>query len=277
MTGLNDHLGVSVYAEIGAKRCQDSGEGWVTTCSCSVNFKISELGHLTCVSFYFRKKTRSLQSQCTREDCICYISPVNFILKWLCSLKVAQCKCLLFPGSSLQGQLLAARRWELLCASHLHLIVLGEGAEGLLLGDVGPGRHSWVIPSCQFTSWIWGRFCLFSYTGRGLLLLRACMSNLGWCESAVGTYPGGWLWLLPPPLSGALGGTGLDRQVLSGLCVVLLLKGGVYMTRSSPSVCFSSLKSNPDSVWATWWIQATNAPRGRSWTKASLVQKHLNL
>ena len=78
------------------------------------------------------------------------------------------------------------------------------------------------------------------------------MSNLGWCESAVGTYPGGWLWLLPPPLSGALGGTGLDRQVLSGLCVVLLLKGGVYMTRSSPSVCFSSLKSNPDSVWATW-------------------------
>lgn len=86
------------------------------------------------------------------------------------------------------------------------------------------------------------------------------MSNLGWCESAVGTYPGGWLWRLPPPLSGALGRTGLDRQVLSGLCMVLLLKGGVYMTRSSPSVCFSSLKSNPDSVWATWWIQATKAP-----------------
>lgn len=138
MTGLNDHLGVSVYAEIGAKRCQDSGEGWVTTHSCSVNFKIFELGHLTCVSFYFREKTRSLQSQCTREDCIYYISPVNFILKWLCSLKVAQCKCLLFPGSSLQGQLLAARRWELLRASHLYLMVLGEGAEGTVAGGCWP-------------------------------------------------------------------------------------------------------------------------------------------
>lgn len=84
-------------------------------------------------------------------------------------------------------------------------------------------------------------------------------SNLGWCESAVGTYSGGWAMAFAPPLNGALGGTGLDGQVLSGLCVVLLLKGGVYMTRSS-SVCFSSLKSNPHSVCATCWIRATEDP-----------------
>ena len=51
--------------------------------------------------FCFRIKTRSLQSQCTREDCIYYISTVNFILKWLCSLKVTKRKCLLLRGSSL--------------------------------------------------------------------------------------------------------------------------------------------------------------------------------
>ena len=82
-------------------------------------------------------------------------------------------------------------------------------------------------------------------------LVRKCSRNILW-----GTLGDG-LWRLSPPLNGALGGTGLDRQVLSGLCMVLLLKGGVYMTRSSPSVCFSSLKSNPHSVWATWWIRAT--------------------
>ena len=68
-------------------------------------------------------------------------------------------------------------------------------------------------------------------------LVRKCSRNILW-----GTLGDG-LWRLSPPLNGALGGTGLDRQVLSGLCMVLLLKGGVYMTRSSPSVCFSSLKN----------------------------------
>lgn len=102
MTGLNDHLWVSVYAEIGAKRCQDSGERWVTTRSCSVNFKISELGLLTCVFFFILEKRQDLyRVNVLGRTSIYYISPVNFILKWLCSLKVAKCKCLLLLGSSL--------------------------------------------------------------------------------------------------------------------------------------------------------------------------------
>ena len=50
-------------------------------------------------------------------------------------------------------------------------------------------------------------------------LVRKCSRNILW-----GTLGDG-LWRLSPPLNGALGGTGLDRQVLSGLCMVLLLKG----------------------------------------------------
>ena len=213
MTGLNGHLWVSVFAEIGAKRCQDSGEGWVTTRSCSVNFKISELGLLTCVFFYFRKKTRSLQSQYTREDCIYYISPVNFILKWLCSLKVAKCKCLLLLGSSLMCSFLQHSIGNC-CVHHTCASWSWVREQRDLLGDVGPGHHGWVIPSLQLTSWIWGRFCLFSYTVAWAValkslyvqfgLVRKCSRNILW-----GTLGDG-LWRLSPPLNGALGGTGLD-------------------------------------------------------------------
>lgn len=131
-----------------------------------------------------------------------WISFWNGCVLWK-SYNVSACCFRVCPA----GQLLAARRWELLRASHLYLMVLGEGAEGTVAGgcwaqDITAGSFPLASLQVEFED----VFCLFSYTGHGLLLLRACMSNL-LCESAVGTYPGGWLWRFALLCSGALGRT----------------------------------------------------------------------
>ena len=192
----------------------------MTTRSCSVNFKISELGHLTCAFLYFRKKTRSLQSQCTREDCICYISTVNFILKWLCALKVTKRKCLLLPGSSLACSFL--QHGAANCSVH-HACTFWSWVReqwdccwGLLAQDITARSFHLAILQVEFED----VSAFFPTLWHGVLLLRACMSNLGWCERALGTHSGGWAMAFAPLLNAALGGTGLGRQ--TGAVWVLL-------------------------------------------------------
>ena len=260
MTGLNGHLWVSVFAEIGAKRCQDSGEGWVTTRSCSVNFKISELGLLTCVFFILEKRQDLYRVNILGRTV--YIIFLRWISFWN--------GCILWKSQNVSACCFWVRLWcAASCSTALGIAAcitpaphgLGWGSRGTCWGMLAQAITAGSFPLSSWQAEFEDVSAFSPTLWHGLLLLRACTSNLGWWESAVGTYSGG-LWGMGygacPLLSMVpLEELGWIRQVLSGLCMVLLLKGGVYMTRSSPSVCFSSLKSNPHSVWATWWIRAT--------------------